>query len=342
MAPDSLTVELIAAATMVVAAVLAGPLWTRARGGRAVPYRAGAVLLAVLTTAAFGLSVVNRQVDAFPTWSALLGGTAEAAGPAPVATTRDGGRVVSLTVPGPASGLTLPMYAYLPPGYDPHGALRYPVIEALHGYPGSPLQWFRKLDVATTLDREIDAGRMTPAVVLFPLQTPDPSRDTECTDLVGGPHTETFLTTDVPAYARAHLRVRPGGWGLIGYSAGGYCAANLLLRHPGPYVAGASLSGYSQPGIAIGDGSEHTTYDDVWRLHHLPVPAVALYLACARTDRAAMRSTAALAGAARAPLSVTTAYLASGGHNDQTWLAMSAPAFDWLAGHLPRPAPDAT
>jgi hypothetical protein len=48
-------------------------------------------------------------------------------------------------------------------------------------------------------------------VVLLPYQTPAQLRDTECTDLVGGPQAETFLTRDVPAYARAHLRVRTDG-----------------------------------------------------------------------------------------------------------------------------------
>jgi hypothetical protein len=72
-------------------------------------------------------------------------------------------------------------------------------------------------------------------------------------------------------------------------------------------------------------------------LTHLPVPAVALYLACARTDIAAMRETADLARLARAPMSTTTAYVRTGGHNDQTWQAMEVPAFDWLSSWLGRP-----
>ncbi|MFD0521128.1 alpha/beta hydrolase [Paractinoplanes durhamensis] len=240
---------------------------------------------------------------------------------------------------GRASGMTMPVYAYLPPGYDSRPDTRFPVVEALHGYPGSPLQWIRRFGVAAVLDQEISAGRMAPTVVLFPYQTPQPLVDTECANLVGGPQAETFLTVDVPAAARARLHLRPtgDGWGLIGFSAGGYCAADLALRHPGEYTAAASLSGYATPGIRIGNGTENTLYDDVWRLRHLPIPAVALYLSCARADPAAMRSTAQLAHAARPPLAVTTAFINGGGHNTQTWLAMEAPAFDWLSTMLGRP-----
>jgi enterochelin esterase-like enzyme len=232
------------------------------------------------------------------------------------------------------------MYVYLPPGYDRDPRERFPVLEAAHGYPGSPRTWFRRLDAQSYLDREIAAGRMAPTVVLFPYQTPKQLLDTECTNLANGPQAETFLTEDVPAYARAYLRVRTdrAGWGLIGYSAGGYCATNLLLRHPGQYAAAASLSGFDQPGIKVGDGTENTANNDSWRLTHLPQPAVALYLAWAADDTPTRRASLRLARLARAPLAVTTAVLAHGGHSDAAWQEMEAPAFDWLSDNLARPA----
>jgi hypothetical protein len=39
-----------------------------------------------------------------------------------------------------------------------------------------------------------------------------------------------------------------------------------------------------------------------------------------------------------APMSVTTAVVARGGHSDAVWLQMEGPSFDWLAAHLARPA----
>jgi enterochelin esterase-like enzyme len=176
--------------------------------------------------------------------------------------------------------------------------------------------------------------------VLFPYQTPKQLLDTECTNLTGGPQAETFLTRDVPSYAKAHLRVRTdrAGWALIGYSAGGFCATNLALRHPAEYAAAASLSGYSNPGIKVGDGSEKTTNNDAWRLTHLPQPATSLYLAWAADDPPTRRASLLIARLAHAPLAVTTAVVGHGGHSDAAWQAMEAPAFDWLSAHLARPS----
>jgi len=338
MSPDSDTVELLAVGAAVIAAVALGLTWNAGGGWGRILLRAGTVLACLATTAAAGLIWVNRQGDFYPTWSSLIGSDAGAANNAPP-TQSAGGRILTFSVNGRASKLTMPMFAYVPPGYATDTAMRYPVVEALHGYPGTPAFWMSKLAATTILDREIAAGRMAPTVVLFPYQTPDPSLDTECTNLAHGPQTETFLTEDVPAFARTHLRVRtdPSSWGLIGYSAGAYCATNLLLRHPTQYAAGASLSGYATPGIPIGDGTERTTYNDSWRLQHLPIPAVALYLACAKSDLTALRGTQALAKLARSPISLTTSYINGGGHNPQTWEAMEAPAFDWLSTWLGRP-----
>jgi enterochelin esterase-like enzyme len=334
MAPDSLALEIAAGVLTLLTATGLGVLWSYTDGRLRWLNRSMAVLACLAATAATALIWVNRQIDEYPTWASMLGST-EAAATAPVAGTA-GGQIVSFTVTGHTSHLTMPLYAYLPPGYRRETTTHYPVIEALHGYPGSPLQWIKTLNVGHILDTEIRAGRMAPTIVVFPYQTPNPRLDTECTNLVGGPQTETFLTADVPSFVRSHLRVTDS-WGLTGYSAGAYCASDLLLRHPAEYAAAASLSGYADPGIAVGNGTEHTSYNDMWRLTHLPIPAVALYLACARTDKRAMRGTQELAREAKPPMSVTTSYVNGGGHNPATWKAMEPPSFDWLSSWLARP-----
>jgi enterochelin esterase-like enzyme len=342
MSPDSLAAEWVALAATVVAAVVLGVVWGNNRRWKRILARSAAVAACLATASTTGLIWVNRQVDTYPTWSSLIGSTPEAATPildTPTGGATGTGQIISFTVAGKASKMTAAVYAYLPSGYASTPGARYPVVEALHGYPGSPLEWINKLSVAAILDHEISAGRMAPTVVLFPYQTPDPTLDTECTNNGNGVQAETFLTVDVPAaaHSRLHVRSDAAGWGLIGFSAGGYCASDLALRHPGGYAAGASLSGYANPGVHLDNGVETTTYNEIWRLQHLPIPAVALYLACARTDLTALHDTLALAKAARAPLSVTTSYVNGGGHNMQTWQAMEAPAFDWLSTSLGRP-----
>ncbi|GAB1641363.1 alpha/beta hydrolase [Krasilnikovia sp. MM14-A1259] len=350
MAPDSAGTELVTAVAAILAAAALALFWNRSQGWRRVVLRGASVLACVVTSVAFAGSWVNHEVDFWPSWTSEHDTVPDAKSAAPAtgpisagpvtSTVRGSGRVVSVTVAGPASKLAMPMWVYLPVGYDPAGSLRYPVIEALHGYPGVSAQWLHALNAPKILDREIAAGRMAPTVVLFPQQSPRPLRlDTECTNLVGSAQTETFLTQDVPEYARSHFKVRSdhSGWSLIGFSAGAYCATQLLLRHPNQYAAAASLSGYLDPGIHVGDGSEHTTYNILWRLQHLPVPAVALYLSAARADTGAFAATVAIAKAAHNPLALTTSYINGGGHSTQSWRAMEAPAFDWLSTWLGQP-----
>ena len=308
-----------ALAAVLLFAVLLGLGWDRVR----VAGRCGLVAAAVLSVVAAVSVQLNHLTEAFPPDSA-------AADPSST-----GSRLLTVSVPGV---LTMQMYVYLPAGYH-GGRLRYPVIEALHGYPGSPVSWLRKLDVQSYLDHEIAAGRMAPTIVLFPWQTPQHMLDTECTNLRDGPQAETFLTVDVPSYARTHYRVRTdrAGWGLTGYSAGAFCAINLALRHPDEYAAAAAMSGYASPGITIGDGSERTTNNPGWRLHHLPQPAVSLWLGWSDDDRESARDSRRMAAEAHPPLLVTTAAVARGGHSSAVWRRMEPPAFDWLSARLARP-----
>jgi enterochelin esterase-like enzyme len=324
---------------VVVVAVLLAVVWNR----RGWVWRAGLVGVSVLLVAATAGLQLNRMTEAYPSWAALVGQAPQhpAQPKAEIAPSGVGGasRMITLTVAGPASGLSLPMYVYLPAGYAAAPKTAFPVVEATHGYPGTALTWVRKLHVQHYLDIEIAAGRMAPTVVIFPMQTPKALLDTECTNLVHGPRTETYLTADVPAYVRAHFHVRDdrAGWGLIGYSAGGFCTTNLLLRHPDRYAAGASLSGYASPGIKVGDGSENTYNNPAWRLQHLDQPGVSLFLAWAGDDKTTRRDSLRLAGLAHAPIQVTTAVVAHGGHSHTVWEEMEAPAFDWLSAHLARP-----
>jgi enterochelin esterase-like enzyme len=310
--------------------------------------RAALVALCVLSVLLTSALELNRLTETYPTWSAphSAGRPDPEPGPAePVATSGalpsgPGGRIVALTIAGRDSGMTMPAYVYLPAAYFTQRRERFPVIETTHGYPGSPKGWLRRLDARDYLNREIAAGRMAPTVVVFPYQTPSALLDTECTDLTHGPHAETYLTRDVRAVIEARYRVRTdrAGWGLIGYSAGGFCATNLVLRHPHEYAAVASLSGYAEAGISIGDGSEKTTNNPAWRLRHLPRPPIGLYLGYAGDDRHSRADNLRLARLARAPIAVTTAVVAHGGHSDAVWQAMEGPAFDWLSSWLARPA----
>jgi len=343
---DSPYTLLTAVTLAVIAPGVLAFAWDRGR----IAGRIALVTLVVLTASGAAALQVNHLTATYPSWSALFGGPADddPAGDAPAGGSildagAGKGRLATYQVPGPVSGMNMPLKVYLPAAYfTPEGQrLRFPVIQALHGYPGTPDYWMRRLDAVRHLDREITAGRMAPTVVLFPYQTPDGLVDTECTDLAGGPRAETYLTTDVRRWASENLRVRTDrtGWGLIGYSAGGFCATNLAVRHPDLYTAAASLSGGAEPGIKIGDGSEKTTNNIGWQLAHRPPPPVSLYLAWAADDGWARKAGQRVRRLAKSPTVVDTATVPRGGHTSSVWKQMEAPAFDWLSAHLAGPAP---
>ncbi len=375
MGPGSLPLLWTVVGLGVASAVALAFTWDRPAGRRARwLLRSGTVLACLVTMLAVVGVLVNRETAAYPTWGALVGGGNPTPAPSP-SVTPDAteasvpgaqlvappaaavepaqspagdrrGRMISYQVTGTASGLSMETLAFLPAVYDDpaYAKTRFPVIQTLHGFPGSPVVWRDNLEVQSYLDREIGAGRMAPTVVVFPRQTPDPKLDTECTDMAPGPKTETYLTVDVVNDARRRFRIRADrdGWGLLGYSAGGFCAINLALKHPDIYSAGAAMSAYSTAGIRVGDGSEDTENNPVWRLKNRPVPPVALYLTGARDDKMVTDSMHEIMAAAKPPLSVTTGLVDVGGHTRPVWRALSAPCFNWLSARLARPVTDPT
>ncbi|MER6384187.1 alpha/beta hydrolase-fold protein [Streptomyces sp. NPDC001250] len=80
---------------------------------------------------------------------------------------------------------------------------------------------------------------------------------------MSGRRNETYLAVDVPAQLVAHYQVSnaPRSWAAMGYSTGGFCAANVAFHHPARYAAAAALSGSSAqsptppPGTCTGAGA---------------------------------------------------------------------------------------
>jgi len=96
--------------------------------------------------------------------------------------------VISYTVKGPRSGLTGRIVVQLPRGYTDHRNtnVRYPVIEAFQGYPGSSRQWIDTMNLGGEVAKPATAKRMGPALVVSP-QTEIPAGvDTECVNGAGG------------------------------------------------------------------------------------------------------------------------------------------------------------
>ena len=322
---------------------------------------AAAQLAAVLTAGLF----LNDQYGFYLSWSELFGGSATtptlpAAAPVNLNTNQlrraaaaGHSTIISVVIPGLHSAVPAePALIYLPAVYgDPRRATqRFPVVELLAGFPGHPQTWTGPLRLQHILDTAIAAGHVQPFIAVVPSPNVVPGRDTECVNVVGGPQVDTYLTDDVRTAVLAgfHAAPEPHQWALMGYSAGGYCALNLALRHPNLYTAAASLSGYGRPmhnratgDLFAGSSSLRDHNSPLWLVDHPPTPPLSLLVMTSRQDTGSYRDTARLAAEARPPLTVTTVVLPRGGHNATVWTSLEPTAFTWLSAHLTptRPSP---
>jgi enterochelin esterase-like enzyme len=240
---------------------------------RQLVFRILAACLAFIPAVMFGVAAVNKYYDYYQTWGAAvsdLNSQRAPAAPAPDVAALPGvqfgtflgqtidtglaaqqGFTLKLGITGRRSHLSRTVYIYLPPQYfqPSFRPYRFPVIELLHGYPGSPQDWITVLNVNSTLNSLVSQKLAQPAVLVMPDTEGAPGVSLQCLNQNRGPQDETYLSQDLPAYISAALRVQPPGrgWGIAGYSEGGFCAANLGLRQGRVFSFAGVLSGYFAP-----------------------------------------------------------------------------------------------
>lgn len=172
-----------------------------------------------------------------------------------------------------------------------------------------------------------------------------PPRDTECVDVPVGPQAETFFAKDLPEAVTAHYRVgrKPGSWGIVGDSTGGYCALKLAMHHPDAYAAGAGLSPYYKAPVdpATGDlfrgrADLRNRADLWWCLKHLPAPDTSLLVTSSKVGEADYRSTLTFIAQVQAKklTRISSIILDSGGHNFNTWRREIPGTLQWMSGRL--------
>ena len=245
--PDSrlLTALLIAgSAAFLVAVVRFRPLALRVLCGS----------LSIVVAMVGGIAAVNYYYGYYTSWGQLWadfhGGNTGNLGVISAATTTtqlESGRFGWVTLPGKLSGYRRRGLVYLPPQYGEarYARVRFPVVELFHGTPGSPLTWDTVLKINQVADSLLASHLIGPMVLVMPAIN---GAGHDYQDCVNSPAVkdDTYLTKDVRSDLLAHYRVSndPYEWGMAGYSSGGYCAANLALRHPGSFGAAAVIEGY--------------------------------------------------------------------------------------------------
>ncbi|MET7486588.1 alpha/beta hydrolase-fold protein [Streptomyces sp. NPDC005538] len=261
------------------------------------------------------------------------------------------GRVESVKIIGHTTGVVDPAFVYLPPQYfqKAYARMRFPVVVALSGYPGSIFNLAQYLRVSQTAGQLQKSGQMQPTIMVMIRPTIAPPRDTECVNVPGGPQTETFLAKDLPHALRSTYRVGrdASAWGVMGYSSGGSCALQLTMRNPKVYSTAAALSPdyrvKDDPttgnlfGSGLGRVNRVNGHDLMWRLKHLPIPQVSVLVAESKHGERGYPQTVAFIKAVKAPMRVASIQPESGSHNFPTWTREMPGALKWMNQQLTFP-----
>jgi hypothetical protein len=260
------------------------------------------------------------------------------------------GRLEAVTLTGATSRLSSHGFIYFPPQYfqRAYARDRFPGVEVLTGYPGDAGNLAFQLRYENVLRSDMAQHRARPMVLVMLRSSVTYPRDAECTDIPAGPQALTYFAQDVPSQVSLRYRVHAVGWGAIGTSTGGYCAAKIAMTHPSVFFAAASLSGYYN---ALHDNTTGNLWGHSvvvrhlnnlqWRLRHLPAPPVSLLVTTGSDEYGpeGKTDTARFVHLAKPPLTVDEIVLPHGGHNFTSWKAELPACISWLSARLGRPVP---
>ncbi|WP_043268288.1 alpha/beta hydrolase-fold protein [Streptomyces sp. CT34] len=172
----------------------------------------------------------------------------------------DGSRVIRTKWHGRKSGYTGDVWAWLPPQYSQakYAKSGFPVLIALPGAWGYPSNYWAEATFA--LEERVaewsQEGKTLPFILVMPVLNP---RKTyyDGSDIPGQPKMGTWLTEDVPDFARANFRTYASrdGWAFMGSSSGGFAALKAVLKEPRKFKA------------AIVNGPDTAPDSPLWKGH---------------------------------------------------------------------------
>ena len=141
-------------------------------------------------------------------------------------------------------------WVYLPPDYA-KSTTRYPVAYILHGAPGGVRDCFVNARVHRVAEKLITSHEIAP-MILVGWDGTGPKGVDDTTYYLNrrdGIKMEDFTVQKLVPWVDAHFRTRENAnsRALIGFSAGGYGAANLGLKHPDVWRVIASHAGFFDP-----------------------------------------------------------------------------------------------
>jgi enterochelin esterase-like enzyme len=241
----------------------------------------------------------------------------------------DGGTLWQGRIPGSAvPRLRRDALVYLPPNVDP--ARRYPLVILLHGLRGSPYSFAGGLRLSEAVDPAISAGRIPPFIAVIPPAGLTAGFDGEWTGVW-----ERYVVHDVGPWASAELPVSraPSDRTIAGYSAGGYGAIDIALRHPASFGVAESWSGYfgaprdgSLRGATRAERAAHSPIDLVKREQRvLRSRGTRFLLSAGRHEPVVLRATRRFARELRRLHLTAHVLITRGGHDGRQWHAILQP-----------------
>jgi enterochelin esterase-like enzyme len=271
-----------------------------------------------------------------------MGAGAGGVGPEKLSFTSYAKGVLKTKAVGPQSHIKGSLYVWLPPQYNEaqYAHATFPVVELLPGTPGTPQTWFGTMKADTELQKLMGEGQAKPMIlVAATLNMFGGGNDSGCANLPGSYQTATWLAKDVPALVKANFRAARSArnWAIMGYSAGGYCAANLTVQYPGSFHAAVSMSGYNAPDAAIVTRNPAlAAANNPYLLlkHAAQQPGIVLLAAGSLQDPGTVPAAKALIGALRLPGPSRVMVLDKGSHTTAVFETMLPQSLIWLSQQI--------
>jgi len=324
------------------------------------------IFIQIFALASTGITI-NRNGEFYASWGDLFGSKNQlakiAVAPDLLAqisgkdikqakTTAGGSLIFREVIKGEQSKISDVVYVVLPPKIaaqmeanpaSPSVGSDYQVVELFPGYPGVPQTWIGSMAGITTLENLENSGAVQNTIAIIPAINVSPGVDTECLNFVGGAQVETWLTHDMKVFATKFIGIDNRPWSSFGYSTGGWCAAEVAIRHPDLYNSAVSLAGYFKPLFSAGINKREKNflqgkYDLIATLKKVPT-SVHLMIIASKKDKFTNLAANNFMSAASGLIPIRYVPIPIGGHNTNVWKPFVSTAFEWINQQNPAPTP---
>jgi len=366
---SSLSTEILFWAVTALAIVLTVFFWHKlvSKKFRHIFARVSIIIFIQVFALASTLITINRNGQFYASWGDLFGSKNQlakiAVAPDLLAqvsgkdikqakTTAGGSLIFREVIKGEQSKISDVVYVVLPPKIaaqmeanpaSPSVGSDYQVVELFPGYPGVPQTWIGSMAGITTLENLENSGAVQNTIAIIPAINVSPGVDTECLNFVGGAQVETWLTHDMKVFATKFIGIDNRPWSSFGYSTGGWCAAEVAIRHPDLYNSAVSLAGYFKPLFSAGINKREKNflqgkYDLIATLKKVPT-SVHLMIIASKKDKFTNLAANNFMSAASGLIPIRYVPIPIGGHNTNVWKPFVSTAFEWINQQNPAPMP---